>query len=114
MDGPKTMRSIFAYSLCFSSIFMLASCSEHEEKKEEAPTAFVINDSIARIITIDTVQTHELEGNLELNGQVTFNENTVVRVMPLVTGTVQNVNAQLGEYVTQGQVLATIRPRRVI
>ena len=109
MDSTKTMRSLFAYTFCFGAMCMLASCGEHEEKKAEAAAPFVINDSIARIISIDTVQTHELEGNLELNGQVTFNENTVVRVMPLVTGTVQNVNAQLGDYVTQGQVLATIR-----
>ncbi len=109
MKRTTPMRSLFAYSLCFGTMLILAGCGSHEEKKEEVSTAFVINDSIARIITIDTVKMHELEGNLELNGQVTFNDNTVVRVKPLVTGTVENVSVQLGEYVTQGQALATIR-----
>ena len=109
MERTKNMRSLFAYTLCLGTTFMLASCGEHEEKKAETSAPFVINDSIARLITIDTVKMHELEGNLELNGQITFNENTVIRVMPLVTGTVENVNVQLGEYVTQGQALATIR-----
>jgi len=93
------------------SIFTLMSC--HKNTKEEVgadeSASFVLNDSIAKIIKIDTVKTHILEGNLDLNGEVTFNENTVVNVMTLVKGTVEEVKVQLGDYVTQGQVIATIR-----
>src|ERR1019366_3154164 len=108
MKPGKVNLSSFAYIFCICGLLVLASCGT-DEKKPEVKGAFVLNDSIAKIITIDTVKTHELEGNLELNGQVTFNENTVVRVMPLVTGTVETVKVQLGEHVTQGQILATIR-----
>ncbi|HWB62870.1 MAG TPA: efflux RND transporter periplasmic adaptor subunit [Chitinophagales bacterium] len=102
------MRSSYSLLTALILALLLNSCGSSakpvEDKKE-----FVINDSVARLIKIDTVKTHGLEGSLELNGTVTFNENTVVRVMPLVTGTVENVNVQLGDYVTQGQTLATIR-----
>jgi membrane fusion protein, heavy metal efflux system len=106
------MRKQFYFILASFSLFgtgVLTSCKGHEEKVEAKETAFVVNDSIAKLITIDTVQSHLLEGNLELNGEVSFNQNTVVRVMPIVSGTAQLVNAQLGDYVTQGQILATVR-----
>lgn len=91
-----------------AALLALTSC-HHEQKAETNDDEFRMNDSIAQLITIDTVQSHLLQGNLELNGEVTYNDNAVVRVMPLVTGTITEVRVQLGDFVTKGQVMATMR-----
>ena len=91
-----------------SSLAVLNSC-EQKTEKIEAEKPFVINDSIAQIITVDTVKTHILEGNLELTGEVTFDQTAVVNLTSLVTGLADDVKVQLGDYVQKGQVLATIR-----
>lgn len=96
-------------SLALGLLVVLGGCKDDIKKEGEGEKPFVLNDSIAKLIRIDTVKTHLLEGKLELNGQITFNQNTVVNVMPLVGGTVETVNVQLGEHVKQGQVIATIK-----
>jgi len=107
----KSIKNNFISKLLIvPCLLALASC-QHEKKVDESEVkaAFVLNDSVANIIKIDTVKSHILEGGLDLNGEITFDENKVVRVMPLVTGTVADVNIELGDYVTQGQTLATIK-----
>jgi cobalt-zinc-cadmium efflux system membrane fusion protein len=98
----------FFVVVLLGSLAALTSCETKTEKKE-AEKPFAINDSIAKIITIDTVQSHELEGNLELNGEVTFDQTSMLNVFSLTTGVAEEVKVQMGDYVQKGQVLATIR-----
>ena len=41
-------------------------------------------------------------------GEISFDEDNVVRVYPIVSGSVENVNASLGDYVKKGQIIATL------
>jgi len=41
-------------------------------------------------------------------GDVSFDENNVVRIYPIVSGTVERVDVSLGDYVQRGQLLATL------
>jgi cobalt-zinc-cadmium efflux system membrane fusion protein len=41
-------------------------------------------------------------------GDVSFDENNVVRVFPIVSGTVEKVNVSLGDYVKRGDLLASL------
>ena len=58
---------------------------------------------------MDSVRQVNPEGELTLNGTVTFDQDNVVRVFPLVSGNVEKASATLGTYVKKGQALATIR-----
>jgi membrane fusion protein, heavy metal efflux system len=46
---------------------------------------------------------------LQLSGEVGFNQDKVVRVLPLASGQVVDVKAQLGDYVSKGQTLAIVK-----
>jgi cobalt-zinc-cadmium efflux system membrane fusion protein len=85
------------------------SCAESPPAATPTDTPLCVSDSMQQLIRLDTVQLAQVLQEVKLNGKVTFNEERVVRIMPLVTGNVTGVRAELGDYVTQGQVLCTIK-----
>ncbi len=68
-----------------------------------------VSDSLAKMITIDTAKETDIKNELKLTGEVSFDENNVVKVFPFASGQVMNVNVSLGDKVTKGQLLAVIR-----
>ena len=84
---------------------ILASCG-HKEETAQVPTSAA--DSTSSYLT-DTVRSIDPASQLTLNGTVTFDQDNVVRVFPLVSGNVEKATATLGTYVQKGQPLATIR-----
>ena len=69
----------------------------------------VISDSLARIITIDTVKSENIENQLSLSGEVSYDDNKVVKIFPNASGQVVSVNVSLGDRVHKGQTLAVIK-----
>lgn len=59
--------------------------------------------------TLDTVRIAPVNNELNLTGKITFNQDKMVKVFPLVGGHIESVKADLGGYVQKGQVLAVIR-----
>lgn len=91
-----------------SAIIFLAACKE--EKKPEAENKQVcITDSLAKIITMDTVKMATVKDEISLSGQVSFDDNHVVKIYPFSSGQVVDVKVSLGDRVSQGQTLATIK-----
>ena len=90
------------------AIAFLASCSE--AKQEVAPNKkFSLSDTMQHMIQVDSVRMCNIDNEISLNGEVSFNENSVVKVFPRSSGQVLQVPVSLGDYVHHGQVLATIR-----
>lgn len=89
-------------------LVFLASC---KQKKEEAvqKKEVCITDSLAKIITIDTAKTTNMQDELTLSGEVSFDDNRVVKVFPFSSGQVSDVRVSLGDHVSKGQVLAIMR-----
>ena len=69
---------------------------------------FVISDSLLKTIQIDSVEMRPVVSSLTLTGQITFNEERVARILPLVSGIISGINVQLGDYVQKGQSLGII------
>ncbi len=84
----------------------LAACGHKNEETDKAPTSSA--DSSSSYLT-DSVRRMNPEDELTLNGTVTFDQDNVVRVFPLVSGNVEKTTASLGAYVQKGQDLALIR-----
>ncbi len=76
---------------------------------DETAQEFCIPDSLMKNITLDTVRSEYVMSDLKLSGKITFNEDNVVKVFPLVSGNVTDVKASLGDYVQKGQLLAVVR-----
>jgi membrane fusion protein, heavy metal efflux system len=82
-----------------------ASNAEVGEKK----VTYCINDALMPMLKMDSVRMEKVVDELQLTGEVTFDQNKVLRVMPPVSGQVAEVSAQLGDYVKAGQTLLTMR-----
>lgn len=68
-----------------------------------------ISDSLIKMIKIDTAKSTPMKDELTLSGEVSFDENKVVKVFPFTSGQVMEVKVSLGDKVTKGQTLAVIR-----
>lgn len=85
---------------------VVAACGHKDTVSEKVPTS--VADSSSSYLT-DSVRRMNPEDELTLNGTVTFDQDNVVRVFPLVSGNVEKTTASLGAYVQKGQDLALIR-----
>jgi cobalt-zinc-cadmium efflux system membrane fusion protein len=102
------MKYLFFSSL-FIEILLLVSCGARTEVTSESTSGFCIPDSLMRNITLDTVRSEYVMSDLKLSGKISFNEDDVVKVFPIVSGHVADVKVSLGDYVQKGQLLATVR-----
>lgn len=59
-------------------------------------------------ITLATAQPANIQSMIQLPGEIAFNADRTAHVVPRLAGVVEAVNANLGEQVKQGQVLAVI------
>ncbi len=101
------MRTKAIY-LVMAAVVALASCEEKKTGTMESKQVCV-SDSLAKMIEVDTARESAMKNELNLTGEVSFDENNVVKVFPFASGQVMKVNVSLGDKVTAGQVLAVIR-----
>ena len=90
-------------------VALLQSCGEKQEQKEEVKTKYVIPDSLLKLVKIDSVKNIPLVNVIKFTGMVDFNQDKQVNIFPLVSGNVQDMKLQLGDYVTAGQVLGVVK-----
>ncbi len=88
------------------------SCSEKKPKVETA-TAFVLSDVMLSTTTTAEAKEVPLKNELSFYGKITADNNKLIEIYPIVGGSVMQVNVELGDYVTKGQVLASIRSTEV-
>jgi cobalt-zinc-cadmium efflux system membrane fusion protein len=89
------------------SLFVFAACNDRKPEPENPK--YVIADSLLKTLQIDSVMNCPLVYSLTLTGKIAFNEDKVVRIFPMVSGMLTDVNVQLGDYVQKGQKLGVIR-----
>ncbi len=85
-----------------------SGCRQSRAEDADAAT-FVLSDTMMASIRIDTTVVKPVESELRLSGKVTPDMGKVLKLYPLVSGYVRNINVQLGDYVKKGQVLAVIQ-----
>lgn len=99
------MKEKYLYTLIILAIFISCRQKENAPIKKEP----IISDSMAKMITIDTVKFDNIQDQLTLSGEVGYDDNKVVKIFPNASGQVVSVYVSLGDRVQQGQVLAVIR-----
>jgi membrane fusion protein, heavy metal efflux system len=73
----------------------------------------VIADSIVQRVEVATVAMDDLAETIKLNGKVAPDDKKQARVYALVSGKIQSISAELGDYVKKGQSLATLQSTEV-
>ncbi len=92
----------------------LAGCTHNADNIPPAPGPYCLSDSIYNSLEIVSAKDSLVANLTQLNGTITFNQDQVQNVYPLVSGTVVKVNAQLGDYVHKGDDLATIKSSELV
>lgn len=91
-----------------AAIASLSAC--HEKKQQDTENKEVcVSDSLAKMISIDTAKTATMVDELTLSGEVSNDDNNVVKVFPFSSGQVLDVKVSLGDHVDKGQTLAVMR-----
>lgn len=106
------MRNNTRYPLLLLAIASMASCTS-KVKEQPINTAaaqkFCLNDTLKASTLIVEVDEENIAEQLLLSGKIEYNENDLVAFRSLLEGVVEQVKFELGDYVTKGQVLATIK-----
>ena len=88
----------------------LCSCNNSDANKAtDKKEKVCVSDSLAKIIHIDTAGVANIDDELKLSGEVSFNDNKVVKVFPFSSGQVLEVKVSIGDKVAKGQTLAVIK-----
>lgn len=87
---------------------ILPGCEE-KNKQVEGREKYVIPDSLMKIISVDTALIGDKLSAVSLTGMVDFNQEKQVNIFPLVSGNIEDIKVELGDYVKTGQVLAVVR-----
>lgn len=100
------------HTLLFAVPLVVLACSEEPLQvapdSDAAISGISVNESFVAELSFERVGQDTVTSPLTVVGEVTFDEDNVVRVYPIVSGSVEEVNFSLGDYVRKGQLLATI------
>jgi cobalt-zinc-cadmium efflux system membrane fusion protein len=102
------MKNSIQIGLTLLVLFTI-SCTKKETVKNDETDSFQISDAMMKTTTFGTVKNEILRNELKFFGKISANKNKLIEVYPVVGGSVEKVNVELGDYVHKGQVLATIR-----
>lgn len=87
-------------------------CNKKHAKEAAAPigkkNSLTLSDQQMKFIKLDTAKLVPAAEQFSAVGEVSFAEDNVVRIYPIVSGAVESVNVALGDYVKRGQLLATL------
>lgn len=109
----KSSAAILINALAIFSLSSLVQCKakDPEEKVNDAVKVehtVSFNAQQMQQIKVEQVTSTHFAEEFAVVGDISFDENNVVRIYPIVSGSVERVDVSLGDYVTRGRLLATI------
>ncbi|MDP4267666.1 MAG: efflux RND transporter periplasmic adaptor subunit [Bacteroidota bacterium] len=97
------------YLLFILGIAVFNGCTSNKNDTDQNNGKFTLTANNKKMIKIDTVKMAPVMNELKLPGKVSFDEDKVIKIFPMVSGYVTKVNVSVGDYVEKGQVLAVIK-----
>ncbi|MBS1505393.1 MAG: efflux RND transporter periplasmic adaptor subunit [Bacteroidetes bacterium] len=104
------MRKNILLFFVASAVWISCSSDKKATKQDDqsGKTKLELSESQMAHIKIDSIRQQMMAEQLTAVGEVSFAEDNVVRIYPVVSGTVEKTFASLGDYVQKGQRLATL------
>lgn len=108
----KTLKNISYISV--SILTLLTACGKKEQHTdEEVKQKYVMTDKMYSECTFATAHEENAQNEIRLFGKVSAENNNISQVFPAVSGSVIEIKAELGDYVKQGQLLASVRSTEI-
>lgn len=105
-NNIKMNKILTPVILCFSA-FIITSCGG--DKKLAPMEQPVINDSIVKNVKTAPATLTGDSNYVKLNGKIQADETKTAKVYAMVSGKIQTVNVELGDYVQKGKTLAILK-----
>ncbi|MEO6902009.1 MAG: efflux RND transporter periplasmic adaptor subunit [Bacteroidia bacterium] len=112
IDLRKTHRKyslLIVYTLLFT--ILLTGCKN--KSIEETTTAFSISETMMANCEFQKVGTEDVKNEIRLFGKIAADNNKMAQVYSIVSGIVKTISIELGDYVKQGQIMASIQSSEV-
>lgn len=107
------MKATKLFNVLFTALLSLfLTCCKHEQPQEDG-VAFSLSDTMMHQCKFEKAKIEKVKNEIRLFGKITPDNNKMAQVYPIVGGVVTAINIELGDYVRQGQVLATIQSTEV-
>ncbi len=103
----KMIKNSSFIILLIVSISTLESCSE--VKQDEKQIAFSMSETMYKKCEYIVAKLENVENEIRLFGKIEADNNKIAEVYPTVSGVVKTINVGLGDYVKQGQILASVQ-----
>src|ERR1035437_147573 len=105
------MKRINLFQILFLAItiFCIQGCKKNNSTPDPDGSKYVLADSLVKTLKFDTIQNCQMTNTITLTGKVSFNDDHVVKIFPMVSGIIKDIKVMLGDYVHKGQVLAIIK-----
>ncbi len=103
------MKNQLLLLLVSSLLFSCDRATPPDQMKE----TFVLSDKMMANTKTAEVRIQPLKYELNFYGKITPDNNKMIEIFPVVGGNVTKVYVELGDYVTKGQVLASIRSTEI-
>ncbi|MFP9119319.1 efflux RND transporter periplasmic adaptor subunit [Flavobacterium sp. RNTU_13] len=109
----KTLKKSLYMSVSALTLFTACSKKEADAAKEETAQQFVMSDKMYTQCTFADATQENAQNEIRLFGKVSAENNNISQVYPAVGGSVIKINVELGDYVQQGQLLASVRSTEI-
>jgi cobalt-zinc-cadmium efflux system membrane fusion protein len=96
--------------------FLFAACLAsacHHEEPHDLETAFALSDTMMARSGFERATLLPVKNEVRLFGKIAADNSKTAQVYPVVGGVVTAINVELGDYLRQGQVMATIQSSEV-
>ena len=93
-------------------IFMgLQSCKDKPKDKEDVP--FELTDTMLKRCEFTKAEFEDVKNEIKFFGKVTADNDKMAHIYPITGGIVASINVELGDYVTEGQLLVIVKSSEV-
>lgn len=88
-------------------VSLIASCTD--KGLDDNSTAFTMSETMMKSCEFATAKYDTVKNDIRLFGKIEADNNKMAQIYPILSGVVTSINVGLGDYVKQGQLLATIQ-----
>lgn len=104
------MKYIIPIAILFGAASLFSSCgSDADADSTDDAKTFTLSDTMMHMIKVDSVKMCGVADELQLSGEVSYDENKLFKVYPRSSGQVIQSGLTLGDKVSAGQTLAVIK-----
>lgn len=105
------IKTINTFSLLTAFVIVFSAC--HKKPLEENEKAFSMTDTMMAKCKFYKVKSEDPKNEIRFFGKIEADNNKTAQVFSPLGGLVKEINVGLGDYVKQGEVLATIQSSEV-